>query len=328
MMPAPDADPIRELRGLLAAGRYQDLLDRYPPEGGPAAGDPGVALAIATAATRLGRLGDGESLAGGALTRFRSRADDDGRMRCLNLLGAIAWERGDLARAERHWRGALDLARARADALIAARASNNLASALHLDGRVVEAGSLYREALLAYQRLADRRGAAETMHNLALTYRQEGDLGAAEAAGVEAVRHAELVGDPLLLALMLTGHAETRVSRGDFALAEPELDRADALARTANDPLGSAEVDRVRALRWLELRRPERALETVEPARETAANLGSALLEAECAAIAFRALGALDRRDEAQARYAEAERLFRSLGATRLLAELERAAER
>jgi len=322
-MLTPDPDPIRELRALLGAGRYQEILDRYVADSAVAPADPGVALAVATAATRLGRLGDGESLADRALTTFRFRADDDGRMRCLNLLGAIAWERGNLTTAERHWRGALELARVEGDTLIVARACNNLASALHLDGRVVEAQSLYREALLAYQRLADRRGAAETMHNLALASRQEGDLDGAEQAGAEAVRHAELVGDPLLLALMLTGHAETRIGMGDFALSEPELDRAEALARTANDPLGVAEVNRVRALRWLELRQPGPALALIEPALAVSADLGSVLLEAECAVLAFRALRALDRVDESRASYERAERLFRSLGATRLLAELE-----
>jgi tetratricopeptide (TPR) repeat protein len=328
VMLTPDADPIRELRALLGAGRYQEILDRYVADAPAPPNDPGVALAVATAATRLGRLGDGESLADRALVTFRSRADDDGRMRCLNLLGAIAWERGDLPAAARHWQGALELARVDGDTLMVARASNNLASALHLDGRVVEARSLYREALLAYQRLADRRGAAETMHNLALIARQEGDLGGAEEAGAEAVRHAELVSDSLLLALMLTGHAETRIGMGDFALAEPELERAEVLARTANDPLGVAEVSRVRALRWLELRRPELALALVEPAVTVAADLGSMLLEAECAAIAFRALRALDRPDEARDRFRQAEKLFRSLGASRLLAELEALAGR
>ena len=324
MMLPPDADPVRTLRGLLALGRYQEILDRYVAEAPAPPSDPGVALAVATAATRLGRLADGAALADRALTTFRARADDDGRMRCLNLLGAIAWERGDLAGAETAWRGALDLARIDADILIAARASNNLASTLHLDGRVPEAQSLYREALLAYQRLADRRGAAETMHNLALTYRQEGDLDGALEAGAEAVRHAELVGDGLLLALMLTGHAETRIGMGELALAEPELERADALARTANDPLGVAEVARVMALRWLELRQPDRALATVEPARAVAVELGSALLEAECAAIASRALRHLGQDQEARRRHTEAGRLFRRLGAARLLEELER----
>ena len=322
MVPA-GSDPIRDLRALLAQGRYQEVLDRHfaaPPEW--ERGEPAIELAVATAATRLGRLGDGQVLAVAAHDEYRLHADDDGRMRCVNLLGAIAWERGQLDGASGRWAEALELARQVGDPVMTARVSNNLALAMHLTGRVAEARSHFRESLVTYRRLGERRYAAETAHNLAVTYREEGELRLADDADAEAVRHAELVADPALIALTITGRAETRLAQGDHPLAASDLARAERLCRGANDPLGLAEVRRVRGERWLRLRQPARALEEAEAARAVAAELGSALLQAECAALAYRALRQLDRLDEARLRFEEAERLFRTLGAVAHLRRL------
>jgi tetratricopeptide (TPR) repeat protein len=320
MMTSPGSHPLENLRTLLSEGRFQEVLDRHAAEGeGWPVKEPALSLAVATAATRLGRLADGERLARSALNDFRWRADDDGRMRTLNLLGAIAFERGELDRAVSSWGGVLDLARTFADPLMEARASNNLASVLYLAGRVQEARSLYREALLAYQRLADRRGVAETCHNLAITLREADDLLAAEQQDSEALRHAELVGDPALLALTIAGRAETHVFQGEHALAVEELDRATALYRQANDPVGGAEVDRVRAERLLRLGRLEEALTAAESARAEAERHGSAQLRAETADLAAHLLRRLGRDAEARVRRAEAEEIFQALGAVHRL---------
>ncbi len=311
----PGSDPLNDLRALLAQGRYQDVLDRHEARSSDwPAKEPSLSLAVATAATRLGRLNEGETLAHSALADFRWRADDDGRMRSLNLLGAIAFERGRLTDAAYHWRGVLDLARSFRDPLMEARASNNLASVLYLEGRVQEAQSVYREALLAYQRLADRRGMAETCHNLAITYRDAEDLDTADDSDAEALRHAEVVGDPSLLALMITGRAETHIEQRQFALAQEGLDRAELLTRQANDPVGLAEVNRVRAERYLRLEQADLALNSAESGRREAEQHSSAQLQAECAELCAQALRRLGLDREADDRQAEAEGIYRTLG--------------
>lgn len=313
------------LRALLAAGRFQDALERYRGlEPGPESRRPDVQLLAATAATRLGELAAGESLAEEALEQFRARGDRDGSMRALNLLGAIHWERGHVAAAERCFGSALHLARQLQDSLMLARACNNLASVAHLQGRSDEAAGLFRGALLAYQRLGDRRGTAETYHNLGLAYRQAGEWRQAEDAAADAVRHAEVVGEPALLALALTGRAELSVERSDPALAERELDRAGRFAVAARDEIGRAEVHRVQALNALHQREWQRALSHAAAARTVALDFNSALLAAECAGIAARALKELGRVDEAAAQRAEAEAGFRQLGATTLIERLDR----
>jgi tetratricopeptide (TPR) repeat protein len=243
-------------------------------------------------------------------------------MRTLNLLGVIRFERGRLGEAEQSLAEALSLATQLGDSLTAARACNNLASAIHLRGRPDEAVSLYRGALLAYQRLGDRRGTAEAYHNLGLIYRQLGEWRNAEDAIGEALRHAELVGESGLLALATTGRAELMAERAELAQARQELERAGRWAAEAGDEVGSAEVERVRALIAYKEGDFERALSHAEAAGTTAHAFDSAVLAAECAALGGLALKRLGRLPEAEERRAEAEAGFRSLGALRLLERL------
>jgi tetratricopeptide (TPR) repeat protein len=323
--PSEPTDPAQALRAMLAAGRFQDALERFRGFMGSAEGRrPDVKLLAATAATRLGDLATGASLADEALRQFRSRGDRDGRMRALNLLGAISWERGHMAEAERYFADALGLARQLQDIPMLARACNNLASVAHLQGRSDEAAELYRGALLAHQRHGDRRGTAETYHNLGLVYRQAGEWREAEDAAADAIRHAETLGEPALLALALAGRAELRIERDEPALAERELERAGRYAVAASDPIGGADVHRVRALNALHQGAWALALTHADAARTVALEYDSALLAAECAGIAARALKAMGKREEAAARRSEAKEGFRRLGATTLLERLDR----
>src|ERR1043166_6844023 len=311
-----ERDLVTDLKALLAQGRYREVLERYGPHRtGAAPPPPAVALAVATAATRLGSLDTGEDLAGSALRGFRQRADDDGRMRCLNLLGAIAFERGSLDEASARYSSSLDLSRALSDLQSWARASNNLAIVAYLRGRIEESRSLFREALLAYQRLGDRRGLAETHHNLGIVAREAGELEEAARATELGTRHAVQVGDPALLALTTTGQAETALADGALAVAREALDRAERLAREAGDEVGVAEVERVRALCWLRQGEPMRALEAAERGRALAERYQSTQIQGECAALVSTAARLLGRRAEAAQRFAEAERLFVGLGA-------------
>jgi tetratricopeptide (TPR) repeat protein len=316
-------DPIGPLRELVRSGRFAEALASFRRMSEDVVRHrPDAQLLAATAATRLGELSIAEELAVASLEQFHARGDDDGRLRSLNLLGVIYFERGRMQDAERVLAEALGLANQLNDSLLAARANNNLASALHLRGRPDEALGLYRGALLAYQRLGDRRGAAESYHNLALIFRQLGDWRNAEDATAMAVRHAELVGERGLLALATTGRAELMVERRELSQAGQALDRAERWAVAAGDEIGAAEVQRVRALAALRAQDYEEAFEKAETARAAALECGTALLVAECSGIAALALRALGRDNEAAARKAEAEDGFKALGAVTLLERL------
>ena len=310
------------LRALVEAGQFQDALEQFREMAAPESRRPDVQLLAATAATRMGELDLGTGLGVEALGQFSTRGDRDGRMRTLNLLGAIHWERGQIGEAEWCFADALQLARQLDDTLMQARAYNNLASVAHLQGRSDEAAALYRGALLAYQRLGDRRGTSETYHNLGFAYRQAGEWQEAENATANAVRHAEVVGEPGLLALVLGAKAELSVERGDPALAGRELERAARHAESAGDEVGRAEVHRVEALNALHLGDWQRALSHALTAHAVAMRYESVLLAAECAGIAACASKALGQTGDAAEYRLQAEAGFRQLGAKRLLEKL------
>ena len=313
------------LRNLLGAGRFQEALEQFRQASAvPDSRRPDVQLLAATAATRVGQLDLGTNLGIEALGQFSTRGDRDGRMRTLNLLGAIHWEQGRIAEAQWCFADALHLARQLEDSLMLARASNNLASVAHLQGRSDEAAALYRGALLAYQRLGDRRGLAETYHNLGFAYRQAGELRESESAADNAVRHAEVVGEPALLALVLGAKAELSIERGDHALAERELERAAEYADRSGDEIGRAEVHRVEALNALYRRTWNLALTHAANGQQVALEYGSVLLAAECAGIAARAFKGLGQPGEAADYRMQAEAGFRQLNATSLLEQLAR----
>ncbi len=319
MTPANPVDPARELRQLVEAGRFREALvehERAADAGGRLM--PEVALLGATAATRLGEFTRGVTLAEAALERFRARADADGRMRAQNLLGAIAFANGRLDDAERAFGEALELAQLLSDTRITAHASNNLGSVAHLRGRPDLALSLWRGALLAYQRMGDRRGTAQTWHNLGLAFRDQKDWREAEAAALEAVRHAEQVGEASLVALAILGRAETHIEHDEFALALRELASAEQQVTADDDPVGEADIGRLRARLALRAGQPEEAATLALAARTKAAKLGLPQLEAECAAIAAVALYRQGRSAESDQERDDAIARFDRLGATGL----------
>jgi tetratricopeptide (TPR) repeat protein len=317
----PDLDPVASVRRLLAEGRYQEVLDRHLTQIERGL-DPSVGLAVATAATRLGRYGEGQRFADASYSAFRRRADDDGQLRSLNLLGAISYETGAVDLATDYWTRALDLARALGDALMIGRTSNNLAITSYYAGKTTEANSGYREAMVAYQRLGDRRGIAEALHNLAIIRRAEGAPSEAADLGFEAVRHAESVGDPVLLALSLTGRAESLVELGNYGVADGLLRRAENLSAEASDAPGTAEATRVRAEMALRMGDSRTALQLAEHGYQVAQQHASRLLQGECATLASRALEQLGRNEESARYREEAREIFTALGAVPWLQKL------
>ena len=318
------SDPLTQLRQFLTEGRFREAVEWRQQAETILSGRPEGRLLAATAATRLGEVELGRTDATTALEEFRERADRDGRMRCLNLLGAIAFEQGDIVEARRRFGEVLFLAQELQDPLVLARASNNLASVAHLQGETDEAVNLYRTALVAYTRLGDRRGAAETYHNLAMNFRQLELWSDATDATSQAVRHAELCDDPWLLSLVLTGKAELHLDMEDPALARSVLERAEALAREAGDEIGIGEVHRIRGLVSLAEGQAERALDEAQQGMTIAKKSGSALLEGECAAVAARACRDLGRKDPLAKFRRIAEERFVVLGAVELLKDFRR----
>lgn len=318
-------DPARELRQLVATGRFREAVETYrTTEDRAWRSLPEVQLLAATGATRLGDFELAQPLADAAAVTYRRGADRPGRMRATNLLGALAWEQGAVGAAESHFGEALALAHELADSLMAARAANNLATLAHMGNRAETALSLYRTALVTYQRIGDRQGLIETYHNLGIVFRQSAQLAPALEANDNAVRLAEATGEAGLIAPALVGLADAHIATGDTQLAVREATRAQELARQAEDPLVVAEASRILARAMLALDDLERALTAASEARRIATEYRSRLLEAEATATLALVTRAMGREADALTMRAAALAIFDELQAAGYLAEFER----
>jgi tetratricopeptide (TPR) repeat protein len=245
---ADESALLRELDGLAAAGRYQEVLDRLAAvPAATAAGRTPIALRAAEAHGRLGALTDAERWATVALGLARARGEQHAELRARNYQAAIALNRGNLDEAEEHFGAALEMARTLQDPAAEARCFNNLGIIAFLRGNPKAALASYQPALAAYQRAGLVRGLAETHHNIGISRRQLGDFRGALQAAEQAARLAREVNDDSLVGLVLTGRAEIHLAMGDAALAEAELHAAEQAYRRVQFRSGLSEVWRVRA---------------------------------------------------------------------------------
>jgi tetratricopeptide (TPR) repeat protein len=313
---ADESALLRELDGLAAAGRYQEVLERLAAlPAATAAGRTPIALRAAEAHGRLGSLAEAERWVTLALESARARGEPHAELRARNYQAAIALNRGSLDEAEGHFAAAVDMARALGDPGSEARCFNNLGIIAFLRGDAKAALASYQPALAAYQRAGLLRGLAETHHNIGISRRHLGDFRGALQAAEQAARLAREVEDESLVGLVLTGRAEIHLAMGDAALAEAELQAAEQAYRRVQFRSGLSEVWRVRA----GVARARGDLATAVQLLREAAELAATHGTAEVLSAAERDLGAALEAsgDRAGARAARERALaiFRRLGA-------------
>ena len=121
--------PAIAMERAITSGDFRGTLKQFHSGLDPAVRElPQVELLAATAAARLGDWQQAATLGLSVLEHSRRTDDRGGRMRALNLLGALAFERGSLDDAEAQLLEALELARQLDDRHIVPRILNNLAS--------------------------------------------------------------------------------------------------------------------------------------------------------------------------------------------------------
>jgi tetratricopeptide (TPR) repeat protein len=243
-------------------------------------------------------------------------------LRLVNIRGGIAFERGELGRAEAWFEEAIRLANDLDDPQGAAKAANNLGSIAHLRGKNVLAASLYAGALEIHRAAGDLVGEAQTEHNLGLVHRQLGEYELAQSHADRAIAAARATEDSGLLALALTGAVAVAISRGNLRCARRTLVGARAFARASGEALNLLEVRRLQALLALRACRPDVALAQASEAYLAAHRLGSLHLAGECAALCAQAARQLERQRLARGFRARARECFLALGAVEALRRL------
>jgi len=170
MFGAPSGSSDEPLRDLVNASRFREALAVYLEWYDNAVElTPYSQLLAAHAASHLGEFDLAGTLAASAQSELRARGDDPGVLDSTNLLGAVAFERGNIDDAEAQFRSVLQMAERLGCTRFTARGANNLAIIAHLRGHRECAVALYQKALTAYLQIDDERGIVETRHNLALS---------------------------------------------------------------------------------------------------------------------------------------------------------------
>jgi hypothetical protein len=272
-------------------------------------------------AARRGRLREAEAL---ALRASEELGQGNPAAAALaNLRGGIAFEMGELERAESWFEQAMWLAGEHEDPLLAARATTNLGNVAHLRGKVVLAGSLYQGALEVYRRENDLTGVARSEHNLGMVERELGNLDGAAAHAANAVSSASLTGDDSLIGLTLQGQAETALRRGETDQARQLLAAARSVAERTEDALGLAEAARLESMLAYSAGRYVAALNGAATAYQAALRLGARYLAGECALLAAQVCRRLARRRVSDRFRRRAEDLFTTVGAVTALQRVE-----
>ena len=316
--------PVMAMERAVDTGDFRGVLEQFHGDLDPAVRElPQVELLAATAAARLGDWEQATTLGLSLLEHGRRTDDKSGRMRALNLLGALAFERGALDDAEAQLVEALELAHQLEDRRIAPHILQNLASVAHIQGRTLEALDRYREAITMYEGDENDRGLAETYHNIGLVQRQERGWSEALEAVRHAMRHALVAAEASLLALVHLGSAELDLDVGEFERAQGQIDAANQLLDGVHDQLGKADLERVRARLAMAQGNPEEAHSHALAGEAVAASGGSPILQSECAAIGATALQRMGA-EEAQAEHDRVVETMLKLGVSQPLERFER----
>ncbi len=272
-------------------------------------------------AARRGSLREADELATSAADQIGPGTVEAAQL--ANIRGGIAFELGELDRAEGWFEQAMWLAGEREDPVLAAKATTNLGSIAHLRGKVVLAGSLYQSALEVYLREEDLVGVARSEHNLGVVERELGDLERAAEHATRAVVTARRTDDTSLVSLTLLGSAETSIKRGEADQARRSLSAARAIAEMTEDALGLTEAARLEALLSYVAGRYGAALRGAAGAYQTAMRLRAPHLAGECAFLASQTCRRLGRKRVSDRFRRRAEELFRTIGAVAALRKVE-----
>jgi putative nucleotidyltransferase with HDIG domain len=210
----------------------------------------------------------------------------------LNVLGAFAFEAGDVAGARDSYEQALALAGG--SPALRARIEQNLGILSTVQGDHDQALSHYARSLEAYVTLGDERGVALAYHNLGMINADRGRWEEADACFRSSLAGAERAGDLHLQGLCLLNHTEVHLARQAFDRARTGIERALGIF----DQLDSR-IDKADAYRMLgTVYRATGQLETAERhllrARDLAGELQTVLGGAEAnreLALLYQGLG-------------------------------------
>jgi tetratricopeptide (TPR) repeat protein len=243
--------------------------------------EPELVLLGAEAELRLGAPRTAAERLRDAFAVIARSGDGASLRRACNLLGAAAFELGDLTESHAAFSRALELANADGDHLLVARATNNLGAIANLRGDRSAALAHFHLAIPAYQQLGHAVGLAECCHNIAIAYRDDRRIEEADEYERRAIEYARESGSQMVGAMARAGRAELSLLRGDPRMAELGALMAASEYRRLADPIGEADALRLAGEARTAFGAFDRALVALDQAVALASAHGAALIRAE-----------------------------------------------
>jgi len=195
----------------------------------------------ATALLRLGRLDEAMSHARATLIHNQSAGNRKEECRTLNIMGLIALEQKEPAKAQRYFIEALEIARELRDLSLEARALNNLAlSEGSVNGNYVLAREYYELSYKLTREIGDRTAEGFTLVNLGFATGMQGDFVAARSYHEQSLYVAREIGNRYYEMLTLINLSAVSGMQNEAAVALQYAHQAAELAGKISERGGEA----------------------------------------------------------------------------------------
>ncbi len=199
---------------------------------------------------------------------YAAAGDRNNEARTLNDFAGIAFQQGDLARAEALWRESARVFRQVGDVEGLAATANNLGDVFLLEGDLSGADKFLRQSIPLYQTLGDKDGLARVWNDLGDVLRQGGDLRAAATAYQQSGATAKEIKDRDLQADAAFGMGDVSLDQGDLPAAHRNYADALALRNAMEEKQAAAETETAMARLALEENHAAEAEDVARRCRE------------------------------------------------------------
>jgi predicted ATPase/DNA-binding SARP family transcriptional activator len=189
---------------------------------------------------QLGKYDQAEESARSGLAVFHDIGDRAGAGFALNLIGAIADDRGDRETALLCFSESLEIFQAVGERCAEAAVLNNLGRMAHHDGDLEISFDYYQKSQAIYKEEGDWSRATQVLLNLGLVAAQRGDYAKAIAAYEQTLDAARILGDLRMQSLALHNLGDALYRNGNYLRAENCLIDSIKIRRERGDAAGLA----------------------------------------------------------------------------------------
>ena len=201
-----------------------------------------VRVAFAAASCEAGHLDRAEQDALLGLEEAERAESAECRAQCRHTLGAVAYRRGEFAKAAEHWRAAVALCRATGDRRGEAASLVRLGAVMPEIGEAVDALGTQQEALEILREMGDRRGEGAALNDVGNAFVDADRMAEALVCFEQAVNIARQLGDLPGEAAALYNTARVHTIEARIDDAKETFERALDIFRELEEPSGEAQV--------------------------------------------------------------------------------------